>query len=56
MNEEQQDLNAQRQENIERYQVSVPDEVYEEILNMGIAASEYPEEEAYKIASAYKLT
>lgn len=43
----------ERQENRERYQVDLPDNVYAE-LNKVIAQSDNPEEEAYKWGTAYK--
>ena len=54
-NREQQETNRRRQENIDRYVVSLSDEQYE-ILNLAIANAEIPEDEAYNMASAIKLS
>ncbi|MDR3191627.1 MAG: hypothetical protein LBT87_01025, partial [Treponema sp.] len=54
-NREQQETNRRRQENLDRYTVRLTDEQYE-ILNLAIANAEIPEDEAYNMASAVKLS
>ncbi|MDR3124071.1 MAG: hypothetical protein LBU16_09890, partial [Treponema sp.] len=53
-NQEQQEVNQQRQKNLDRYTVHLSDDQYE-ILNLAIANAEVPEDEAYNMAAALKL-